>query len=689
MKKLLFIASFSLLVYSTYGQLLQKQLPPLAAESFRTGVEAYNRNRYGESIAQFERALSNAEDDSLMLYWLGKAYYKLGLSSSAFRHWREASDILNGSSFIDSRLELAGALEDPEGLKAPARYTRVTELSGKKDKTILFNRPSWIEPLSNGSFYLVSHGSNELLLIDVNGRIIKTLNGGTTGFDRPFACTVLDDGTIFLSEFQSNRIAKLSAEGKILGYLDMGLGSEKLAGPHYLASDTEGFIYVVDSGFSRVVKYNKEGQKVLSFGKPTSLFEGFGMPTGIAVSTSTVYVADMLNKAIYIFDFYGNYSGKLDIPALHSPEGLRIIGDRFLLVADNDRIIQIDLTDSTVNELYRSERKKPRILSAAYDANGELLAADFDASEIVYLSDIESRFSGLDIEIERINSDAFPEISFDVVVKDRRGNALSGLNISNFYASEGIVVKERTIEGDKPVDHLFSSIRSISSLAFRGAMDNSKDMDIIFLLEASQKNLANKKSINEAIVSIMNAAEGSATGRLIEAGRTPQAPSSPGISAMTAAVYKVQAQDNWRFDLGLRLAASTLFSSDKRKAIIYIGNGDISNTYWEGSTLSELASLLYKNNIVLYSIIGTKSSVSGELEYLSTRSGGKIFYLNSPYGFSSIPKSIQTKNTGRYRLSFYSGADDGFGKSYLPLSIEVYLRDRSGKDESGYFAPLR
>jgi len=54
----------------------------------------------------------------------------------------------------------------------------------------------------------------------------------------------------------------------------------------------------------------------------------------------------------------------------------------------------VDPETGAATELYRSERKRARIVSAAFDANGELLVADFDASEIAYLSDPASRFSG-------------------------------------------------------------------------------------------------------------------------------------------------------------------------------------------------------------------------------------------------------------------------------------------------------
>jgi hypothetical protein len=64
--------------------------------------------------------------------------------------------------------------------------------------------------------------------------------------------------------------------------------------------------------------------------------------------------------------------------------------------------------------LYRSERRNPHIVSAAFDANGDLLLADFDSSELVYSSDPQTRYAGLSVEVLRVYSDNFPQISLDL-----------------------------------------------------------------------------------------------------------------------------------------------------------------------------------------------------------------------------------------------------------------------------------
>ena len=41
-----------------------------------------------------------------------------------------------------------------------------------------------------------------------------------------------------------------------------------------------------------------------------------------------------------------------------------------------------------------------------------------------------------------------------------------------------------------------------------------------------------------------------------------------------------------------------------------------------------------------------------------------------------------------YQLTYTSVSSSEYGKKYIPLEVETYLLNHSGKDESGYFAPL-
>ncbi len=113
--------------------------------------------------------------------------------------------------------------------------------------------------------------------------------------------------------------------------------------PTGIAIDSNGDIYVVDSGSSQVKKFDSNGKLLLSWG---SLGSGNGRllhPHGIFVGTKYVFVADTGNARIDIFDkdngnfiyswgSYGNNEGMF-----HTPVGLAADSQEDILVADSGR----------------------------------------------------------------------------------------------------------------------------------------------------------------------------------------------------------------------------------------------------------------------------------------------------------------------------------------------------------------
>jgi hypothetical protein len=142
-----------------------------------------------------------------------------------------------------------------------------------------------------------------------------------------------------------------------------------------------------------------------------------------------------------------------------------------------------------------------------------------------------------------------------------------------------------------------------------------------------------------------------------------------------------------RFDQALRLAATGLLPSGNRDAIVYLGTGRVDEASFTSATLAELAALLSNNGIRFFAVILGEPDPS--LRYLAQRTGGEIFSASRPRGLGDLGYQIAMEPTGRYRFSFTSKAETSFGRGYLTVGLEAYLYKRSGKDELGYYAPLK
>ena len=80
------------------------------------------------------------------------------------------------------------------------------------------------------------------------------------------------------------------------------------------------------------------------------------------------------------------------------------------------------------------------------------------------------------------------------------------------------------------------------------------------------------------------------------------------------------------------------------------------------------------------------SGVTIQISNPAVNLGRNCSIPNTPQGYQV--QGYQDIPQGVYQFSFTSALPTNFGMNYLPLEVEVYLLNRSGRDETGYFAPL-
>ena len=139
----------------------------------------------------------------------------------------------------------------------------------------------------------------------------------------------------------------------------------------------------------------------------------------------------------------------------------------------------------------------------------------------------------------------------------------------------------------------------------------------------------------------------------------------------------------------MRLAATSLLPAEPRDAVVYVGSGAVDEASFAGTTLSELASFLRVNGIRFYGVVLGEAGPSAALRYLAERTGGALYAASRPRGLGDLAADLRSAPSGRYRLGFASQADPAFGRAYLSVAAEAYLYKKSGRDELGYYAPLK
>jgi DNA-binding beta-propeller fold protein YncE len=178
------------------------------------------------------------------------------------------------------------------------------DASGKLLKSFgagLFVNPHKLEVDKEGYVWVADNGGNQVIKLDKNGKVLMTLGKkGVAGpandeFDAPTDIAFGANGDFFVSDGHTGggtatgnaRIVKFDKSGKFLmSWGKKGMGPGEFDVPHALAMDMEGRLYVADRQNNRIQIFDQNGKFIAQW------FQ-FGRPSGIYIDKSDIlYSAD-------------------------------------------------------------------------------------------------------------------------------------------------------------------------------------------------------------------------------------------------------------------------------------------------------------------------------------------------------------------------------------------------------------
>ncbi len=255
-------------------------------------------------------------------------------------------------------LLLSGAMEAQE----PAGLQPVPEL-GYQVASDFFHMPdgmtvgeaSGVALNSKGHIFLFQRVKPMLTEYDEHGTFLRSIGDGL--FTHPHGLRIDDADNIWTTDDGSHLVLKLSPAGRVLlvlGRKDNAAEADWLFNqPTDMAFAKNGDIYVSDGyGNSRVVKFDRDGNFLKSWGKYGTGPGEFNLPHSVAVDRAgNVYVGDRENKRIQIFDAEGNFLKQWT--GIGYPYGLFITPDQHVWMIDGgyDRILELDQSGKILGAL--------------------------------------------------------------------------------------------------------------------------------------------------------------------------------------------------------------------------------------------------------------------------------------------------------------------------------------------------
>ena len=199
---------------------------------------------------------------------------------------------------------------------------------------------------SKGHIYLFQRTKPMLTEYDAKGNFVQSLGEGL--FQHPHGLRIDDEDNLWTTDDGNHLVLKLSPSGSVmlvLGRINTPAEADWLFNkPADIAFGKNGEIYVADGyGNSRVIKFDRDGNYMTSWGKYGTAPGEFNLPHSVAVDREgRVYVGDRENQRIQIFDADGHFLKEWK--GIGFPYGLVITADQHVWMTDGgyDRIVELN-----------------------------------------------------------------------------------------------------------------------------------------------------------------------------------------------------------------------------------------------------------------------------------------------------------------------------------------------------------
>lgn len=351
---------------------------------FRTnGVDPARKSVFHESFERvFDRAMAE-EGRPIYLHDSGEPTYILGL-------WFAAQKGIDKSNFV----HLLDRQEPPEGALVISQKTSCSDCQKIYEEGFLLYRNQKPDMSQTEAPVPANPASAP--------SVFKGGAGNEPGhFSTPRGLAVDTKGNIYVADGGNGRGQKFDADGKfVIEFGKDGPAETLLKNPNGVAVDSEGTIYVVDVSVNQLIKFNEDGVYAGGYDGPDTGFYG---PRDISVGPNKqLYILDQGRSRVAAFDPATNGYTRVWGAAGSNPEEFKdptgiAIGDGFVFVADvgNGRVQVFDLMGKYVREVaiptwQRAGDEYPdvvwdektKILYVSSNKTNEVLAFDADGNPL-------------------------------------------------------------------------------------------------------------------------------------------------------------------------------------------------------------------------------------------------------------------------------------------------------------------
>ncbi len=236
------------------------------------------------------------------------------------------------------------------------------------------NAPRAIAAGLNEDIYVADSRNNRILHIAGDGSLLQewgTFADNTSGnapigtFYEPWGVAVGPDGSVYVTDTWNHRVQKFTEDGEPVttwGQYGQPIPEapetkSSFWGPRGIAVDSEGRVFIADTGNKRIAVFDEDGNYLTEFGTAGLDPGQFDEPVGVAVANDgTVFVTDTWNQRIQ--SFIPNEDGTVYFPlqqwevngwfgqSLENKPFIAVSADKHVFITDPEGYRVIEFTES-------------------------------------------------------------------------------------------------------------------------------------------------------------------------------------------------------------------------------------------------------------------------------------------------------------------------------------------------------
>ena len=669
------ITLFAAIFFFSYTPVLYPQTQELvkfekAKSLFQKGYIYYNKMEYLAAVEFFRQALNEYPEYATARDYLARSYAFSGYTDAALKELESLKDISGNSAAVSMKIDNIKFRDSISGMSTGfSELILNTSYESNNFKTNNFPYPIDITADNDKNVYITSFSTGKLVKIDANGKAVASFRPSLTG---QLYGVDYKNGKLAVTNFKEDLFYIMSTDGTILKKIG-GSGNEagKFHGPEGICFDNGGYIYVVDSGNSRVQKFDDEGNFILKFGEKGEYEAQFDRPSDVAVYKNSVYVTDTGNRRLAVFDDSGNFSKNIKIEYLDAPRGINRF-DTTLFISDekNGLLFYNPENDSKkwMSSWNGEKDKFIRLYSSMVDRDGHLYCLDYSRQTAFLFSPVQKMYSNLDLEVLSVDAKKFPVVAYYVNVRGRDGRPIYGLKSENFRITEdGAHIRNMYS------DYLRKKVSTSVSMVMN--FDRSKEMSQYHNELSWLSEFILKKMLKNDVIKIQNFNDEIWEGNKFDWSRRRA------LKAIKEKKYssgKVTGQ-------ALYNSISDLAPLLSRRAVILVTDGKVIDDSFRKYTPEVIIAYAKAHYVPVYIIsFGNPDPV---LARIADSTGGALIRPKEVDSLRTVYDRIKSSEENRYVIVYSTFKPAKFKGLWSDVKIEVEYKGQKGIERSGYFVP--